>query len=101
MPSRRPSGCSRTLMTPWASPPRKRTRTFPMTESNPPIDDQGAAQDTPQGEIIAKPATYYRMTRLVMALAFIGMGAWFGYDGWIGTDPADTDSTDISRRAAS
>ena len=34
--------------------------------------------------IVAKPATYYRMTRYVMVLAFVGMGLWFCYDGWIG-----------------
>src|SRR3954447_8856868 len=36
------------------------------------------------GEIVARPGGYYRVTRLILALACIAMGAWFGYDGWVG-----------------
>jgi len=34
-------------------------------------------------EITAKPGSYYRNTRYIMAIACIGMGLWFGYDGFI------------------
>ena len=38
----------------------------------------------PREEIIAKGALYYRMTRILMVVMFVGMGSWFAYDGWIG-----------------
>ena len=46
-----------------------------MTESTEPA---GA-----QNEIVAKAASYYRMTRYIMVAMLIGMGLWFAYDGWV------------------
>jgi hypothetical protein len=37
----------------------------------------------PTGDIIARPASYYRNTRYLMTVMFIGMGLWFCYDGFI------------------
>ena len=34
--------------------------------------------------IVAKAATYYRTTRYIMVVLLIGMGGWFGYDGFKG-----------------
>src|SRR5688572_2258192 len=34
-------------------------------------------------EIVAKAGKYYRNTRYLMAIMFIGMGFWFAYDGFI------------------
>jgi hypothetical protein len=43
-------------------------------------DGQTASGDA----IVAPPATYYRMTRYVMVILLLGMGGWFGYDGFKG-----------------
>jgi hypothetical protein len=34
--------------------------------------------------IIARPGKYYRNTRYIMTVVLIGMGLWFGYDGFVG-----------------
>lgn len=36
------------------------------------------------GEIVARPGRYYRNTRYLMFVLLVGMGCWFGYDGWVG-----------------
>jgi hypothetical protein len=39
---------------------------------------------TPTSEpIIARSGSYYRNTRYLMALLLVGMGFWFGYDGFV------------------
>src|SRR5262245_41397215 len=45
--------------------------------------DQTAALEQ-TGPIIAHAGRYYRNMRYLMFVLFIGMGAWFGYDGWVG-----------------
>jgi len=35
------------------------------------------------GDVTARAGTYYRVTRYLMTLMFIGMGAWFAYDGFV------------------
>ena len=35
-----------------------------------------------RGEIVARAGTYYRVTRYVITAVMIGMGLWFGYDGF-------------------
>jgi hypothetical protein len=34
--------------------------------------------------IVAGPGRYYRNTRYIMLLVLVGMGIWFGYDGFVG-----------------
>lgn len=36
------------------------------------------------GEIVARAGRYYRNTRYLMFVLLVGMGVWFGYDGWVG-----------------
>jgi len=36
----------------------------------------------PSGEIVARAGTYYRVTRYVITVVMVGMGLWFGYDGF-------------------
>lgn len=36
------------------------------------------------GEIVATAGTYYRVTRYVITAVMIGLGLWFGYDGFFG-----------------
>jgi len=45
---------------------------------------EAASPSPPREEIVAKGALYYRMTRILMVVMFVGMGSWFAYDGWIG-----------------
>jgi hypothetical protein len=53
--------------------------------ARPPISDNSAADDAPrQGEIVAKAGTYYRVARYVIFAVMLGMGLWFGYDGFRG-----------------
>jgi hypothetical protein len=47
------------------------------------MNDVSAENTGPQGEIIARAASYYRMTRYIMVAMLIGMGLWFAYDGWV------------------
>jgi hypothetical protein len=51
------------------------------TESEETLETSSPSPAT--GEIVAKAATYFRNTRYSMVLMFIGMGAWFCYDGWV------------------
>jgi hypothetical protein len=51
---------------------------------------ESAQTDQPSEQITAGPASYYRMTRYIMAIACIGMGLWFGYDGFIGWPKENT-----------
>lgn len=41
------------------------------------------SQPTPTGDIIARPASYYRNTRYLMTVMFVAMGVWFCYDGFV------------------
>lgn len=51
------------------------------SESMPTSEIEG----TPQPDlIIAGPGSYYRNTRYVMLIVLVGMGLWFGYDGYVG-----------------
>src|SRR3954470_9528733 len=36
----------------------------------------------PNQPVVAGPGQYYRNTRYLMALILVGMGLWFGYDGF-------------------
>lgn len=49
------------------------------TDSTPTIVPEAADA----GDIVARGATYYRVTRYVMTAVLIGMGAWFAYDGFV------------------
>src|SRR4051812_18318766 len=42
-----------------------------------------SSSPAPTGDIIARPASYYRNTRYLMTIMFIGMGVWFCYDGFV------------------
>ena len=48
------------------------TDTAPLTAS--------AAGDEP---VVARGATYYRVTRYLFCLVMLGMGGWFAYDGFV------------------
>jgi hypothetical protein len=48
------------------------------TTSNETVDPAG-----PRGEIVARAGTYYRVTRYVITAVMVGMGLWFGYDGFV------------------
>jgi hypothetical protein len=37
----------------------------------------------PGEPVVAGPGQYYRNTRYLMMAILIGMGLWFGYDGWV------------------
>jgi hypothetical protein len=38
-----------------------------------------------EGDVIeARGALYYRLTRILLVVMFVGMGSWFAYDGWVG-----------------
>jgi hypothetical protein len=53
-----------------------------MTSSTTVVNEQHPQQ--PEAPIIAGPGRYYRNTRYLMTVLLIGMGLWFGYDGFIG-----------------
>ena len=40
-------------------------------------------QPGPSGDIVAKPGMYYRVTRYIITAVMVGMGLWFGYDGFV------------------
>jgi hypothetical protein len=46
--------------------------------------DKAPDADQSTGPIVARAGRYYRNMRYLMFVVFIGMGAWFGYDGWVG-----------------
>ena len=39
---------------------------------------------TPEQPIVARPASYYRNVTYILAAGMVFMGAWFGYDGFVG-----------------
>src|SRR4051812_14839154 len=45
---------------------------------------QASAPSVDGGTIVAKPGQYYRNTRYLMTVLLVGMGLWFGYDGFVG-----------------
>jgi hypothetical protein len=47
------------------------------------VPEPSASKPVSTGDIIARPASYYRNTRYLMTIMFIAMGAWFGYDGFV------------------
>src|SRR4051812_28161606 len=49
-----------------------------MASVDPPLSPTPA----PQADIVARAGTYYRNTRYLMCVMFIGMGIWFGVDGF-------------------
>src|SRR4051812_48501048 len=55
-----------------------------MTEipSEPTSQTEEVAAD--DGVIVAGPGRYYRNTRYIMLVVLVGMGIWFGYDGFVG-----------------
>ena len=50
--------------------------------------------------VVAHAATYYRMTRYTMVVLLVGMGGWFGYDGFKGWPNENLRITDINKRFA-
>lgn len=57
----------------------------PSDPSQPPESPVAAENEIPDSSIIiAGPGTYYRNTRYIMLLVLVGMGIWFGYDGFVG-----------------
>ena len=40
--------------------------------------------------VVARGATYYRTTRYIMVVLLLGMGGWFGYDGFKGWPAENT-----------
>jgi hypothetical protein len=56
---------------------------MPMTQADPPVDyAAGTAAGPAADEIIAEPDAGYRWKHLIVAVAMIGFGLWFAYDGW-------------------
>jgi hypothetical protein len=56
-------------------------------------------EETPDGgEIVARAATYYRMTRYTMFVLLLAAAAWFAYDGWKGW-PAENGRHDRNAKA--
>ena len=53
---------------------------------------------TPEDLIIAGPASYYRMTRYIMVTLLLGMGLWFGYDGFKGWPNENTQITELAKK---
>ena len=47
-----------------------------------PTEPASAPTPVPQGDVIARAGRYYRNTRYLMFLMFVGMGAWFAVDGF-------------------
>src|SRR5689334_16289899 len=45
-----------------------------------------ADESTPPADavIIARAGRYFRNARYLMVLMCLGLGGWFGYDGWVG-----------------
>src|SRR5690349_15507748 len=37
----------------------------------------------PSSDVVARAGTYYRVTRYLMTVMFLVMGAWFAYDGFV------------------
>ena len=53
-----------------------------MTEQNEQTTITPSNPTTTPTTIVAGAGSYYRTTRYIMAIACIGMGLWFGYDGF-------------------
>ena len=51
-----------------------------------------------QADVSARGATYYRTTRYIMAVLLLGMGAWFGYDGFKGWPDENARIADIGKK---
>ncbi|HVT90004.1 MAG TPA: hypothetical protein VHD56_14210 [Tepidisphaeraceae bacterium] len=49
-----------------------------------PEEQPSQDQPIPDGPIVAGPGVGYRIKFSLFALLLIGMGAWFGYDGFVG-----------------
>ena len=70
-------------------------------QANPPKDISapatvpGAANPQP---VIARGATYYRTTRYIMVLLLLGMGGWFGYDGFVGWPKENAAIEEVSKQ---
>jgi hypothetical protein len=57
--------------------------------STPSENEQTQTSTTPTEQsaaavVVAGPGSYYRNTRYLMTVILIGMGLWFGYDGFVG-----------------
>lgn len=55
----------------------------PSNQDHSPADSSPASDSADAGAVRAGPGRYYRNTRYLMAIVFIAMGAWFGYDGFV------------------
>ncbi len=51
-----------------------------------------------KSEVVARAASYYRTTRYIMALLLLGMGGWFGYDGFKGWPAENVTIVDLNRQ---
>src|SRR5437763_16992304 len=69
---------------PTQSPPPQTPRApaAPASSFVPPKQLALAAPDGP--EIVARAATYYRMTCYTMVVLLLGSAGWFAYGGWNG-----------------
>lgn len=48
--------------------------------------------------VIARGATYYRTTRYIMVALLLGMGGWFGYDGFKGWPAENARIIDLNKQ---
>jgi len=82
------------------------TTTPSQNEQTPPQDSKdvptGATTTTEPTTVVAAPGRYYRNTRYLMTVLLIGMGLWFGYDGFVGWPKANEnwEQLDQKRSAA-
>jgi hypothetical protein len=56
------------------------------------------AKPQQQGPIVARAGKYYRNTRYIMCAVLIGMGAWFGYDGFKAWPELNERIAEVKRR---
>jgi hypothetical protein len=76
---------------------------LPAAASLPPLATvgspvSGTSEYAGQDVVVARAATYYRMTRYTMVLVLVGMGGWFGYDGFKGWPNENVRIADINKR---
>lgn len=54
--------------------------------------------ESTEGPIVAGPGRYYRNTRYIMFVVLLAMGAWFGYDGFVGWPQMNRQHADIEQK---
>src|SRR6185437_3286037 len=86
-------------------PPRPVTAPAPIAPETPvdiatpvPATASPASDFTDAQVVVARAASYYRMTRYTMVFVLLGMGGWFGYDGFKGWPDENLRIADVNRQ---